>query len=284
MRFVCVLAAGLAAVAGIAAPARGQWAGQVVSYVEGVGVQPGYNVPASTLGQPTRFTGVGSFPGAVTPFNPAFLGSEVASIGSGGHLVVRFDTPVLDDPLNLFGVDLLVFGNAGYIDTAFPAGVMGGVFGAGSGSIEVSADGVNWLLVPGVAADSPFPTLGYLDLTDPYATSAGAAPSDFTRPVNPSFDPQGLNFQQIVAAYAGSGGGTGIDLASVGLAAISYVRISNAAAGVTVDIDALADVTPIPAPGIWLAVAVSGLVLTRRKRGARGGRGGARRRSLGGRL
>ncbi len=263
---------------GVPALAGNPWASQVVSYVEGTGIQPGYNVPGSALGEPTRFTGVGSFPGVVTPFNPAFLASEVVSIGTGGHLVLRFDAPVTDDPLNPFGVDLLVFGNTGYIDTAFPNGVAGGVFGAGSGSVEVSADGVNWFLVPGAGADSPFPTLGYLDLSDPYATAAGAVLSDFTRPVDPAFNPMGLNFAQIVAGYTGSGGGTGIDLASVGLAAISYVRVANGAPGMTVEIDALADVAPIPTPGAAVCVLLAASWRAgRRERGGRGGRGGTRR-------
>ncbi len=262
VRACVLLALGL----GVRALGAGPWASQVVSYVEGTGIQPGYNVPGSALGEPTRFTGVGSFPGAVTPFNPAFLASEVVSVGTGGHLVLRFDAPVANDPLNPFGVDLLIFGNTGYIDGAFPGGVASGVFGAGNGSVEVSADGVNWFLVPGAGADSPFPTLGYLDLSDPYATTAGSVPSDFTRPVDPALNPMGLNFAQIVVAYAGSGGGTGIDLASVGLAAISFVRIANGAAGVTVEIDALADVAPVPVPGVLVAFALLVPAWGRRRR------------------
>ncbi len=271
---VCVL---LAAGLGVPALGAGPWASQVVSYVEGTGIQPGYNVPGSALGEPTRFTGVGSFPGAVTPFNPAFLVGEVVSVGTGGHLTLKFDAPVANDPLNPFGVDLLIFGNTGYIDGAFPGGVASGVFGAGNGSVEVSADGVNWFLVPGAGADSPFPTLGYLDLSDPYATTAGSVPSDFTRPVDPALNPMGLNFAHIVAGYAGSGGGTGIDLTSVGLAAVSYVRVANGTAGVTVEIDALADVAPIPAPGAAALLLAAWWRAGRRERGGRGGSGGTRR-------
>src|SRR5207237_8434220 len=100
--------------------ASGPWADQVISYTQGSGVAAGYNQPGSALGQPTRFTGIGSFPGAVTPFNPAFLGTELVSIGAGGSLTVHFDEPVANDPANPFGVDPLIFGNAGYIDTNFP--------------------------------------------------------------------------------------------------------------------------------------------------------------------
>jgi hypothetical protein len=247
--------------------AQAPWASTVMSYSPGAGVAPGYDNPTRALGEPTRFTGVGfGFPGAVTPFNPAFEPTELVSIGFGGSLVVRFDTPIHNNPLNPFGIDLLIFGNAGYVDTAFPAGVAGPMFGVGGGAIEVSTDGVNWHPVPGVVADAAFPTLGYLDLSDPYSIMPGSVLSDFTRPVNPSLNAAGLSFAQIVAAYDGSGGGTGVDLAAIGLATISYVRITNTNPNVTVDIDAFAAVTPVPAPGTLGAFALASLMAARRKR------------------
>ncbi len=227
----------------------------------------GYNVPASALGEPTRYTGVGVFPGAVTPFNPPFLGSEIVSIGEGGSLTLKFNEPVANDAANPFGVDLLIFGNAGYIDTNFPTGTAGGLFGAGNGTVEVSADGTHWTLAPGAHADNAFPALGYLDLADPYAPSPGSVLSDFTRPVDPAFNPLGLAFPQIVAGYAGSGGGTGVDIGSLGLSSISYVRITNpAGSGTTVEIDAMADV--VPAPGAASVLALGALTWARRRRPA----------------
>jgi len=250
------------------AMASDPWADHVVSYTAGTGVDPGYTNPASALGMPTRFTGIGSFPGAVTPFNPAFLGSELVSIGPGGSLVVRFDEPALNNPANPFGIDLLIFGNAGYADVAYPAGVAGPMFGAGGGVVELSSDGFNWVTAPGAIADGRFPTLGYSDLTDPYSLAAGAVPSDFTRPVDPAFSPAGLNFSQIVAGYAGSGGGTGIDIAAAGLASVSYVRISNPVfSQANVDVDALAAVVPGPAGWVVLMVGAAGW---RRRRANRG--------------
>ncbi len=256
----------LAALGGFAGGvfASDPWADQVVSYVPGAGIQPGYNLPGSALGEPTRFAGVGVFPGAVTPFNPPYLANEIVSIGQGGHLVLRFDEPVTNDAANPFGIDLIIFGNTGYIDGAYPAGVVAGIFGAGGGAVEVSADGFNWFVVPGVA-DGPFPTLGYADLTDPYSPVPGLVNTDFTRPVDPMLAPTGMTFVQLVSAYNGSGGGTGIDIAGTGLGAISYVRIT-AGAGATVEIDAVADVTAIPAPG---AAVLLGLLLTGARRSRR---------------
>ena len=260
---ILVCTAALSVWSGSAA-AGDPWAALVVSYSPGSGVGPGYDNPSSALGEPTRFTGVGAFPGAVTPFNPAYLGTEIVSIGPGGSLVIGFSQPVTDDPSNPYGIDLLCFGNSGYIDTNFPTGTAGGMFGAGGGLVEVSADGSAWFAA-NIGADGRFPTLGYADLTDPYALNPGGVPTDFTRPVNPAFNPMGLTFQQIAAAYAGSGGGAGIDLGALGLSAVTYVRISNpSTSGVAVDIDGLSDVSPVPAPGAMVCLA--GLAVLRRRR------------------
>src|SRR5262245_13334475 len=144
MRVLCGV---LVIVAGAAScRASDPWADHVVSYVQGTGVAAGYNLPASAIGSPTRFAGVGSFPGAVAPCNPPFLGSEIVSIGAGGSLILSFDEPVTNDAANPFGIDLIVFGNAGYIDTNFPTGTAGaGLFGAGNGLIELSSNGTTWL-------------------------------------------------------------------------------------------------------------------------------------------
>ncbi|MCC6659618.1 MAG: hypothetical protein IT437_01905 [Phycisphaerales bacterium] len=244
-----------------AAPAFGQWAAHVESYVPGAGVPAGYEEPSHALGQPSRMT---SF-GAVSPFNPPFDASDLVSIGAGGSLVLRFDEPITDNPLHEFGVDLIVFGNTGYIDSAWPGGVWGGVLGDGRGLIEVSADGSDWRAVTPLA-DSPYPTLGYSDLSDPYAPGPGLVPSDFTRPVNPAFEPTlGTTFDEIRAAYSGSGGGTGVDIGESGLASISYVRITNPVASGHVEVDAIAAVS-VPGPG-GLACLTLAAVFGSRRRG-----------------
>jgi hypothetical protein len=192
--------------------------------------------------------------------------SEIVSLGAGGSLVLRFDQPITNDPAHPYGLDLIAFGNAGYIDLNYPQGqTSGALFSAGHGRVEVSADGLDWRLLP-AEADAAFPTLGYADLTDPYATNPGNLPSDFTRPVNPAFNPAGLTFAQLVSAYAGSGGGTGIDIAASGLSAVSYIRITNPSPTDTVEIDALSRVTPIPTPPIAPALLAPLLVIVRRRR------------------
>lgn len=246
MRTMAVLCAVSHSVS-LAGPALAQgllnpYAAEVVQYEPGADVPAGFDNPASALGVPTRFTGVGSFPGAVTPFNPPFEGDEVVTIGPGGSLTLRLGTPATDAATNPFGVDLIVFHNGGYIDAAFPVGVVGGVFFDG-GTIEVSADGVEFFVVPGVMAEGHFPTLGYLDLPGPFVEEPGRIESDFRLPVDPSLVPDGLAFDQLVAAYAGSGGGVGIDLALVGLAEARFVRIT-AGEGQSPDVDAVSVVRP----------------------------------------
>ena len=244
------------------------WADHVISYDPGQNPVSGYTDPATSLGEPTRFTGVGVFPGAVTPFNPAYMPTEIVSIGVGGSLVVKFDQPITNDLAHPYGMDLLIFGNSGYNAINYPQGVTdGSLFGAGHGRIEVSADGSQWTLINSVQADGAFPTLGYSDMTDPYSPNPGSVLSDFTRPVNPTFTAtSGTTFAQIVAAYAGSGGGTGVDIGEVGLSSISYVRITNPNSTGTVEIDAFSRVA-VPGPGTGVAMlAVSILVGSRRRR------------------
>ena len=238
------------------ASAADPWADNVIQYVQGADVADVNDVagdpfidPTTALGEPTRFTSNPQlFGGAVTPFQAPFRANEVVSIGEGGVLVVAFDEPVVDDPGNPFGIDMLIFGNAFYFDDDFPHGVAGAA-ATETAIVDVSGNGIDFTPVPGIVPDGIYPTLGYADLTDPFQPTAGSVLTDFTRPVDPTFDPTGLSFPDILSGYGGSGGGTGVDLATVGLSQISFVRITNpVGSGNTPEIDALADVAPVPEP------------------------------------
>ena len=244
-RGACVAACAWALACG-GARADSPFAASVVSYAPGTGAVAGFTNPSVALGAPERFTGEGLFPQAVTPFQPAYRPNEVVSIGVGGQLTLAFDHDVLDDPRNPFGIDLIVFGNAFFTDSSFGLGVVAGLASEG-GTISLSADGVQWVMAKGLAADGLFPTLGYLDAA-PFSTVAGTIESDFLRPVDPSIgidDCVGLPYEQLVDLYDGSGGGTGIDLAAYGLARVRFVRITGpAVVGTSPEIDAIADVAP----------------------------------------
>lgn len=260
-----VVAAGSALLTtGALARPSGSFASGVVSYTQGTGVAAGYDDPTRALGEPTRLTGVGTeYQSTTNPFAGAYESTDLVTVGRGGSLVLAFDHAVTNDPANPYGVDLLVFGNSFYIDNG---GVADGLFG-GVGTIEVSADGLDWRLITGVAADGAFPTLGYSDVTDPFQAT-GTVLTDFTRPVDPAFNASGKTFAELIAAYGSSGGGAGVDLASVGLSSASFVRISVASdSAFTAQIDAISDVSAVPAPGAVLVLTLgSGTTIARRRR------------------
>lgn len=247
--------------AGLAA--AGPWADFVESYTPGAGVSAGYDDPSRALGEPTRMTGESfGFPGVTTPFAGAFEPDEVVTVGRGGSLVLGFHDVVRDDAANPFGIDLLVFGNQFLI--ADGDGRATSLFDEG-GTIELSGDGVNWTLLTGLSAEGGLPTLGYADVTDPFQATPGSVPTDFTKPVDPTFSPIGKTFAEIVAAYDGSGGGLGIDIGAWGLSEVRYIRFSAAADAVlTPEIDAVARVVPAPGGTVLLGVAL--LSASRRRR------------------
>ena len=225
MATVCCTA--IACVLAICDAARAEgFAASVISYQPGSSPAPGYTNPAAALGEPARFTQSPWDGGAVTPFAPAWLPSQVVSVGAGGSLVLELDAPAVDDPRNPFGIDLIVFGNSFFSDIGAGAGICGSI-AADGGVIEVSPDGLTWCAVPGIAADGLFPTLGYLD-ADPYDAVPGSVETDARMPVDPAHRVQAMYampWPEMVAAYGISAGGAGVDLAATGCASARYVRI-----------------------------------------------------------
>lgn len=239
-----VLLLGVGIAPAMVAAQESPFADEVISFESGSNAVPGYDLPAAALGSPTRTTGGDFLPEAVTPFQPAWLPEEIVSLGIGGSITLAFDHEVRDDPGNPFGIDLLVFGNVFCTDPAYPGAICGGLYEEG-GVVDVSLDGLTWHRIPSVTADAGFPTIGWLD-AGPYDTTSGTSTTDFTRPVDPAHGSSlvGLDFDTMLSRYDGSGGGTGIDLAVVGLEAIRFVRITNEGSDSTPEIDAVADVAP----------------------------------------
>ncbi len=250
----CVLSALIIACSLWLAPSTARatdYAHAVVSYAAGSNASPGYTNPSVALGPPERFTGEGISPAAITPFHPAFGSNEIVSIGAGGHLTLAFSPPIPNRAENPFGIDLIIFGNSFFTDAAYPSGTVGGIVSDG-GTIELSPDGINWVALVGVAADGPFPTMGFTDI-GPYSAIPGLVPTDHRKPVNPAWSPASLvgkSYAEIVSIYDGSAGGTGIDIASVGLSAVVALRIS-VPAGLhpNVEIDAISVVPAAEVPG-----------------------------------
>jgi len=238
----------------VAFTVKAGFADAVVSYDPGSGFASGFINTSTVLGPPTT---------SANPFSPAFRDTQLLSLGAGGFLTVQFSSPIANDPQNSFGLDFLIFGNAGFIITNgnFSGGGItdGSLFGNNTGStrVSVSADNTTYYqLNPTFApvVDGLFPTDGS---------------GNITQPVNPSltgsdFAAQGL--AGIRSLYNGSAGGTGFDISwaqdslgnSVFLPSVSFVRV-DVLSGKS-EIDAF---VAVPEPGtiklLLLALAVCGV-------------------------
>jgi hypothetical protein len=242
----------------------GSFASEVIDYNPGnlPASLDSYKDPQAALGEPSRVT-PGDYGGPVDPFSPPYLSSQVVAIGSGGHLTVRLSAPAKNDPLNPFGLDFIIFGNAGFIITNgdYTGGGItdGSLFGANAGTtiVEVSQDNTKYYQLNSALApvvDGLFPTDGS---------------GDFSIPVDPSLkssDFSGKDLKGIRSLYNGSGGGTGFDIAWTGiqdLTEINYIRVS------VVDghseIDGFSTVAAVPEPTSWLLLAIGlGLVFNKK--------------------
>lgn len=267
MRRVMTLSAVLLALAS-ATGVSAQYASRVVRYEPGAGYAKefgtglGYTDPSAALGEPSRST-PGDWGGPVDPFNPAYLRSQVVSLGAGGILDVQLDTPVRRDPAHPFGMDFLVFGTSGFVITNgdYSGGGVtdGSLFGSGDpvATVSVSADGVRYFTLDPALS----PALAALFPTD--------GSGDFTRPVNPALtaaDFSGLGLDGIRLRYDGGAGGTGFSLAwardesgaAVDLSSAQYVRVEVTSG--RVEIDGFAGVRAVPEPGAgWMLLGGVGI-------------------------
>ena len=241
-----------------------QFATSVISYNAGTGAAPGYNQPTTALGAPSTFTNDPNFPGPVDPFNPPYLTSQIVSVGAGGSLTVQFPSPIQNSAGNAFGLDFIVYGNAGFtydFNTGISNGELFGGSASGSTRVSVSADNVNYFTLDTSLA----PTL------DSYFPTDGAG--NFVVPVNPSLGNassfNGMTLEQIRSQYAGSGGGTGFDVAwardgsgnPVALDSISFVRVDVLTGKAEID-----GFSAVPEPSTWALVGLGAATLLLRKR------------------
>ncbi|MBX3379825.1 MAG: hypothetical protein KF805_07000 [Phycisphaeraceae bacterium] len=241
----------------LASPYATTWS----NYNPGSSPNSTYGDPNAALGSPTRYTGVHfGYEGAVNPFFSPFDPQDLVAISPGGSLTLAFDHDVFNRPEKPYGIDFNVFGNWFY---ALNGNVADFKFGAVGGSIEVSKDGINWFAVNTRVSDG-FATLGYVDIFQTEQAPAGNIPTDFTKAVDPSFNPIGKTLAEIIAGYNGSGGGTGVDFASTGLDFIRFVRISNPdtnSANLYID-----GIAAIPTPVTASLFIIASLIAPRRRR------------------
>lgn len=286
-RAVCAIIVGTSLTIAVRPASASPFATQVVSST-GLNATGLYDDPASVLGKPTtRFDS--SF-GAAPDLRRAKLIEGIFNYGPGGpadklittinagqQVTVRFDHRVEDDPANPFGVDLLVFGNAFFGGTAgsgFPSEttnlntftLAGSVF-AEPMKVSVSQDGVNFVTFDaGPFADGLFPTNAFR--WDRAAARWTDEEADFTKPVNPALklsDLAGKSAADVLDLYNGSAGGTGFDLAAVGLPWIEYVRVEGVTGFAGGEIDGFADVAPVPEPAAVVLMGFAGILVGRRR-------------------
>lgn len=268
-RLLALAAAGLFLTSTVHA---GYYADAVIGYNSGTGFSSGYTDPSTALGEPSRVT-PGAFGGPVTPFDPAYLSGQMVSVGAGGFLTLQFNTAIQNRAGNPFGIDFIVFGNSFFnvtneydeffniIGTARTDGLVVGN-NTGATRVSVSQDGVTYYQLNLSLA----PTVDGLHPTD--------GSGDFQKAVNPALTEanfNGLDLAGVRALYAGSGGGTGFDIAwaqdgngqSVNLSSANFLRIDVDSGKSEID-----GVAAVPEPATWmlLVAGFGALGMMRRRR------------------
>ncbi len=156
---------------------------------------PGQFVNHPQFNDPDRALGPPAGGGVSGPDNT----SCVSLGGFGGSITLAFDHTVADDPLNPFGLDAIVFGNAYWVG-ADPARHW-----AECATIEISRD-VNGDGQPGGEPDEPWFLIPGSHLTDPpqqYAVQTwdDDIADDTYPPASPDWLPPGVTGQWDTAAY-----------------------------------------------------------------------------------
>jgi len=268
--------------------ARSEYATRVVEYISGSGIGfdtidlAPFDDPLNALGRPTiDTTGEGIFvpetnPVPVVAVSPPFRAFELVSVGGGGRLTLAFDHPVLDEPDNPFGIDVIVYGNAFFNIEGGGSWLNGnpsnttitGVVESEPGLVSVSQDGTNWFsLAGGPFADTFAPTLGRQFAPDQPVSIPGMAnawwgsPTDPTFPLDPSVDATdiaGKTVAQAARLFGESSGGTGFDIAPLalpqhpveGVKWFQFIRIERNGL-FNPEVDAVADVAPGLPYSLW---------------------------------
>ena len=235
--------------------------------------------PTTVLGRPSIDTD-GDFSMweevvAVLPVFAPWTATEIYRVGEGTSLTIMFDHQVGDDSLNPCGIDFIIFGNAAQevggddywtngdpnLTTVNSSSVL-----REPGIVSVSQTGNpgDWHTFS--AEDGPFAddfplTLGRIyDPENPEPSLENnqwwGAPTIPTYPLDPTLTPDdfnGLTVAEITKKYGYSAGGTGFDLSQLDppLDWIQYVRVEySPAVGLSPEIDAFVDVTPVVIPDL----------------------------------
>ena len=252
MKRTVIIALGFVALSAVSEACARQFAAEVVSYEPGTGFATEWNTGVgftnkdAIIGAPARVT-PGEWGGPITPFSPPYLPEQILSVGQGGEVTLKFAEPIRDERLNPFGLDFIVFGSAGFTitngDFSGDGITDGTLFGQADGKtrVSVSVDGDTWFTLNPEQAP----------MLDTYCPTDGSG--DFGLPINPALgmaDFVGGGLSRFAELYAGSGGGTGYDIAwavdvdhnPVMLGQVQFLRLEVLSG--KAEIDAVSDVRP----------------------------------------
>lgn len=264
--------------------AASDFAAAVVDHSDSLDASGFYNDPEDLTGKPAQYCA--GWPAAATDHisivEPSWGDGYITTFNEGDWAILSFDHQVMDDAANPYGIDFIVYGNAFFVGNGYVADdtdhgsytLTGGIFSEPV-LVSVSQDGENWYTYDsGPYGDTLYPTNPWVwdqDLYDTTGNGWTAQENDYTKPVDPSLTLAELTTgtsADAMALYDGSAGGTGFDLAESGYDWIQYVKFEGVAGICGGEVDAIADVAPVPVPGaVWLlGSGLIGLLGMRRKK------------------
>lgn len=264
------------------------FATSLIDHSESLNGSGWYNDPEDILGKPSLWSPVwgSSDLDHLSIVEPAWGDGYITTFDEGDWAIVNFDAPVYDDPKNPWGLDFIVYGNtmfwgSGYVydTTDHTSYTLTGAVNEEPVVISVSQNGSDWYTFNTVYGDTLFPTNPWVWDPDLYVSTGNgwtSSENDYTLPVNPNLtldDFDDISSYEAMLLYAGSAGGTGFDLADISayygidLDWIQYIKVEGTSSYSGGEIDAFADVAPVPIPGaVWLfGSALLGLLGLRRK-------------------
>lgn len=212
-----------------------------------------YDWPGAALGKPTtHFTETGADVWACSmvvsawnlappPYDPEDpnSGKIITTVNPNGHLIVKFATPIEDDPNNWYGRDFIVYGNGRFTsvgeDYLTPTSDMEQVI------IEDGGEGWWEPSMVSVAQHATGPWYDFNLPTDPRCDDFAplnafawdnidhtwGAELDFTKPLDPALtreDFGNLTVAQAIDLYRGSAGGAAFDISRFSLPTNGYGR------------------------------------------------------------